>query len=158
MHEACTVARAAVAGGCAETELLRMSRHGASGKHPQNELRDYRREHARRFGQGLEPQTIRLTLLDEDDVEVISEVPVVCPYEALHFLYERGDLQKSCLSESLALKSYWEHVLAQDWAANHPLKNNESLWEWTIPLVFFTDGAEFSKSSAAEGVFVGTTV
>lgn len=101
---------------------------------------------------GLTPQSIPLTLLDGDDKANTVWCDVIAPYELFHWLWKEGDFDRSMLSNDTSLTEYWTVLLSHNWAASHPLKNKEHLWPLTVPIVYFTDGAEFSKSSCAEGL------
>ena len=146
-HDACELARAAVQNGVADADLLALARLGNEGLAQQNELHDLRRLHDRTFGKTVEPQYLKLTLKNEmkNGVEVCS-VPVLSPYEVFHVLYEEGAFAKS-ITGDFNLRSYWSHLMSQPWASTHYLFDKPELWDTTIPLVFFTDGAEFAKSS-----------
>ena len=100
---------------------------------------------------GIKPQSLTLTLLDQNDVPSDVATDALAPYEILHFLYEDGQFSESLLSDKMPLHTYWETLMKHDWTIDHPMRGRPDLWGTTIPLVYFTDGAEFSKSSAAEG-------
>jgi hypothetical protein len=137
-----------------QPRLVKLAGLGAGGVHASNELRDYRRDFFRRHGKTLEAQTIMLTLKDQDDKVQRVATEVIAPYEVMYWLYQSGlgNFHKSLLGTQ-SLESYWKHILAQPWAASHPLQKpgSEKFLKYTIPMVFFTDGAVFSKSSSAEG-------
>ena len=152
IHNVCLMARAAIGDGFASSDLNEIAALGASGRHPGNEARDFRRLHHREYVGGLRPQELSLTL-QNDSGEGTSDVmvPVLAPYEVMHFLYVAGKLERSLLSPDMPLKTYWEKLMSQDWAATHPMKHKPHLWDYTIPICFFTDGAEVSKATSLEG-------
>ena len=91
-------------------------------------------------------------MLDDQDHIVDIWTDVLAPYEVFHHMYMLGDFAKCMLSDNLSLYEYWEHVTSRPWASKHPMFGNPHLWKYTVPLNYFTDGAEFSKSSSAEGL------
>jgi hypothetical protein len=158
VHAACELARAATIDGFDCAELNSLAALGAGGLYPANEHRDYRKLQERRRGPGqLEPQHITLRLLNEGgegEIDVLT--PMLAPYEVLHHLYNAGPLnfERGMLSKTVPLHAYWESYFAdpESDVASHPLANDPEKWATAIPVLFFTDGAEFSKSSAAEGL------
>ena len=100
----------------------------------------------------MEPQSIKLSLLDDNDAVIETSVDVLAPYEVFHYMYHGGDFAKTFLSDEISLYSYWETLMSQPWASAHPLFGRPHLWSCTVPLNYFTDGADFSKSSSAEGL------
>jgi hypothetical protein len=152
-HEGCGLARAAVADGVRNADLRDLARCGAFGKHPQNEQRDLLRLHARKYGAAtIRPQTIQLPLKQENRHGVKHvDVPVLAPYELFHHLWTHGHFSKSLLGKhGDDLEHYWEMVLPT--MPEHPLHTDTHLRRFTVPIIWFTDGAEFSKSSQSEGV------
>jgi hypothetical protein len=154
VHEACSLARAAVADGLQHGSLTQLARLGARGAQPQNEQRDFHRLHDRTWGAGLEPQLVALTLKNENrSGNHRVDVPLIAPYEMFHHLYEHGNFRRNMLGDgSVNLREYWSLAMSQPWAANHPLQGKPEVWPWAIPIVWFTDGAEFTKGSQTEGV------
>lgn len=94
---------------------------------------------------------MELTLLDENNKQTSAVVDVFAPYEIFHHLHEAGQFQDSLMSLEVPLDRYWETLLAHPDFSQHPLKDKPHLWPTTVPVSYFTDGAEFSKSSSAEG-------
>ena len=92
----------------------------------------------------MEPQSIKLSLVGDDDSVVETSVDVLAPYEVFHYLYHCGDFAKIFLSGEISLYKYWETLLSQPWASEHPLFGRRHLWSCTVPL--------FSKSSSVEGL------
>jgi hypothetical protein len=144
-HEACELARAAVADGLVHDSLTQLAGLGNRGRRPQHELRDLHRLHDKIWGAGLQPQEIWVQLLNENRVGLKwQKIPVLCPYEVFHFLHKEGDWQKSMLGD-IDFRTYWSNIFTQDWAANHPLRSRQDLWDTAVPISWFTDGAEFSR-------------
>ena len=108
------------------------------------------RRHNRNI-KGLTPKTLKLSLLDESGMEQDFLCDVLAPYEVLHWLHKAGHVNSSLLSTTVSPQEYWSVLLSQPWAANHPLQGKPHLWPLTIPIVYFTDGAEVSKASSSEG-------
>ena len=108
-----------------------------------------------KLDEGLQPQYLKLTLSSElgEGTEVV-DTPVLAPYEVLHWLQRDGDFARSCLptDPSLTLEKYWQTLLSPAWAKTHPLFGKRHLWQHTLPIAYFTDGAGVYKASAAEGV------
>ena len=156
VHAACSLARAARASGVVDTDIDRMANFGAGGRYPGNEHRDFRKmiEKTRSFDQ-LQPQQIPLTLRSESgegETNVLTDV--IAPYEVFHFLHKSQSFKQSMLSDKTSLAMYWRRFFSRRAARGtnlHPLQSKRPIWHTAIPLLFFTDGAEFSKSSAAEG-------
>jgi hypothetical protein len=154
VHDGCELARAVVDDGLLHPDVVALAKLGAEGNCPQNELRDLHRLHDRNWGQGLQPQYIDLTLKSENRTgDTVVRVPVIAPHEAFHHLWVSGDFERTLLADGrVSLQEYWECAMSQDWCANHPLRDKPDMWPFAVPIVWFTDGAEFSKSSQAEAV------
>ena len=158
VHVVCELARAATTDGVECSELSKLAGLGSRGLYPANEHRDFRRLQARKRGRDkLEPQYLTLTLQREGG-EGVHDVltPVLAPYEILHHLYNAGPevFEKAMLSPRVTLNDYWRSFFADPTSdvGEHPLASSPEEWSSSIPLLFFTGGAELFKSSAAEGV------
>ena len=155
VHEGCEVARAAVRDGLAHPSVQHLAVLGAGGRRPQRELRDFHRLHDRTWGPGLEPTIIKLKLLNHTIHGGIRDVavPIIAPHELFHHLYANGNFERFMLGAgNTSLNEYWSAAMGCEWTQTHPLRNQPHMWPFAVPIVWFTDGAEFSKSSASEGV------
>jgi hypothetical protein len=157
-HEACELARAAVNDGATDSSglIAGFAKCGADGRHPGNELRDFRRAYRRHFSSTLAPMLVKLTLKDENRSGAVHSVltPILAPHEVFHHLYHEGGLatfKEAMVGDNIELADYWSTLMQQDWSSDHPMRAKRDVWDRTVPLLFFTDGAEFSKGSAAEG-------
>jgi hypothetical protein len=152
VHEACELARCANADGADAEDLRDLASLGSGGKHSGNEMRDFYRLQQRHWGSDFTAQKIILKLKGQHKFNAEDTLTdVLCPYEVFHFLYHSGDFHSNLIGDDITLFEYWKNASTQEWFQNHPLKNSPDKWHKAIPLIWFTDGAEFSKSSAAEG-------
>ena len=154
VHEACNLARAAQSDGLHQPSIHDLAKCGAFGASAQNELRDLHRLHDRMWGVGVQPQIIKLTLKNENRAgNHVVDLPVIAPYEMFHHLYNNGNFSRNMVGDGcIDLAHYWSVAMRQPWAVGHPLKGKPHLWKFAIPIVWFTDGAEFAKGSQTEGV------
>lgn len=137
--------------GLAKADVVEISRCGNSGRASEHALRDMHRLHERTFGESCPVTVLQLPLKINNVVQTVP-VEIICPFELLHCIYTEGDFARSMQTSDISFRQYWEVFLQQEDAKDHRLQNRSDLWDWAVPVRWFADGAEFSKSSAVEGI------
>lgn len=83
---------------------------------------------------------------------VEQSVPVLAPYEVFHNIYKYCNFRRNMLSDEVDLELYWWSYMQQPYGSVHPLYGKPHLWKHAIPIIWFVDAAEFSKSSNASAM------
>jgi len=155
VHDVCVLSRALVAEGRASEGVCEFARLGVGGDHTSNEVRDFRRLHAKTFGVSLLAYILPLTLVSETGRGLVVEpTPVIALHEILYHLSLVGLLENVLMGEGTVTPfDYWSNFMKNTSDAEfHPLWNKPDLWSSTWPISFFADGVELTKNSQSEVV------
>ena len=150
----CRYARLA-AQQCDDSATQALASLGAAGKHPKNVERDFHRVTKVPWGLRVNPMFMELTLQSHlEHVPRKVQQPFFAPHEILHMWYSRNEpmfIEKVIGPEGLpGLKQYWMAALEQPWGKAHPVgRIPEHLLSFCVPILWHSDGAEFSNSSEA---------
>ena len=157
VHPACRVARAAWKDGNSEPIVQKLAFLGSFGNQQSHEERDLHRWLSNELPMSWEVMTVPLTLQEAGPAPRLVNVAVYPPHEALHHMWQvnqqdGGNTFQKCLlglPGTSTLQQYWDIVLQQPWADQHPLKLTPWKQATCIPILYHTDGAEFSNTGEA---------
>ncbi len=141
------LAHSALKAGNTDTAVNHIAGAGTYGKWPSNVERDLQRKLQRVMGGGLEPYLAPVRLRrDEDEGEIMLQVPMFPVHEWLANLWEQGGtvFNRAVLPPGgvPALAEFWDKVKECEWARAHP----------AMAVVDVSSDAARADPSLAEGV------